>query len=128
MTERAPLTLAQRREALVSQCEFQRREAGALLHGMLAPVARPAGMLASLRERLGGRLAMPLAVAGAVLGLIAVRKKGAVAMIAAACRGRWLPSRSSRVRTCASTRSTPRTSAFAARARARPAASAARRA
>ena len=88
MTERAPLTLAQRREALVSQCEFQRREAGALLHGMLAPVARPAGMLASLRERLGGRLAMPLAVAGAVLGLIAVRKKGAVAMIAAAA-GLW---------------------------------------
>lgn len=88
MTERAPLTLAQRREALVIRCEIQRREAGALLHGLLAPAARPASMLASLRARLGGRLAMPLAVAGAVLGLIAVRKKGAVAMIAAAA-GLW---------------------------------------
>lgn len=88
MTERAPMSLAQRRQALVEQCEFQRREAGVVLQEMLAPVSKPAGMLASLRERLSGRLLVPLGIAGAVLGLIAVRKKGALPMIAAAA-GIW---------------------------------------
>lgn len=88
MNERAPMTLAQRREALVAQCEFQRRDAGAMLQGMRSPASGPAGMLASLRERLSGRLMVPLAVAGAVIGLIAVRKKGALPMIAAAA-GIW---------------------------------------
>lgn len=92
MTERAPMTLAQRRQGLVAQCELQRNEAGAALHDMFAPVSKPAGMLATLRERFGGRLAVPLGIAGAVLGLIAVRRKGALPMIAAAA-GLWKAAR-----------------------------------
>lgn len=88
MNERTPMTLAQRREALVAQCGLQRQEAGAALQELLAPVSKRAGMLASLRERFSGRLAVPLGVAGALLGLLAVRKKGILPMITAAA-GLW---------------------------------------
>ncbi|HEY1044035.1 MAG TPA: hypothetical protein VGE60_09240 [Telluria sp.] len=88
MTERAPMTLAQRREALVALCALQRREAGAALQAIRAPVSKPADMLASLRARFGGRLALPLAVAGAALGLLAVRRKGLIPMVVAAA-GAW---------------------------------------
>lgn len=92
MTERAPMTLAQRREALVALCELQRREAGAALHDLRSPAEKPAALLGSLRERFGGRLALPLAVAGAAIGLLAVRKKGLLAMVMAAA-GVWKTAR-----------------------------------
>lgn len=81
-------TLAQRREALVAQCELQRRDARAALSGMLAPVQKPAGMLDAVRARFGGNLAVPLAIAGAVVGLLVVQRKKAIPLITGAL-GAW---------------------------------------
>lgn len=81
-------TLSQRREALVAQCELQRRDARAALGGMLAPVRKPAGILDAVRERFGGNLAVPLSLAGAVVGLLVVRRKKAISLITGAL-GAW---------------------------------------
>lgn len=88
MSEMLKMTLAERREALVEQCELQRRDARMALDGVLAPVHQPAGMLDAVRERFGGSLAVPLAVAGAVVGLLVVRRKKAIPMITGAL-GAW---------------------------------------
>jgi hypothetical protein len=88
MSDILKMTLAQRREALVAQCELQRYDARAALGGLLAPVHKPAGMLAAVRERFGGNLAMPLAVAGAVIGLLVVRRKQAIPLLTGAL-GAW---------------------------------------
>lgn len=61
-----PITLAQRREALLVQCALQRIEAARELTEMRAP-----------RESSGGvNLKMPLTIAGVVLGMIATRSGG----------------------------------------------------
>lgn len=83
MNERPNMTLAQRRQALLARCELQRHDARAAVHGLLAPVHKPAGMLAAVRERFGGRLALPLAVAGAVIGFVVMRRKQAIPVLTA---------------------------------------------
>lgn len=88
MSDILKMTLAQRREALVAQCELQRQDARAALGGMLAPVQKPAGMLDTVRERFGGNLAIPLGIAGAVVGLLVVRRKQAIPLLTGAL-GAW---------------------------------------
>lgn len=88
MSEMLKPTLAQRREALVAQCELQRRDARAALDGVLAPVQKPAGMLDAVRERFGGNLALPLAVAGAVVGLLVWRRNKVIPLVTGAL-GAW---------------------------------------
>jgi hypothetical protein len=82
------MTLAQRREALIATCELQRGDARSALAELRAPVSRPAGLLASVRERFGGNIAVPLAVAGAVVGFLLMRPKRAIPLITAAA-GAW---------------------------------------
>jgi hypothetical protein len=82
------MTLAQRREALVARCELQRADARSALSGLTAPVSKPAGMLASVRERFGGNIAVPLALAGVAIGFIVMRPKKAIPMLTAAA-GAW---------------------------------------
>lgn len=82
------MTLAQRREALVARCELQRGDARSALSGLMAPVSKPAGMLASVRGHFGGNIAVPLALAGAAIGFIVMRPKKAIPMLTAAA-GAW---------------------------------------
>jgi hypothetical protein len=82
------MTLAQRREALVARCELQRADARSALSGLTAPVSKPAGLLASVRERFGGNLAVPLALAGAAIALMVTRGKRTVPILTAAA-GLW---------------------------------------
>lgn len=88
MSDIPKVTLAQRRDALVARCELQRQDARAALGNLLAPVQRPASMLDAVRERFGGRLAVPLAIAGAVVGLLVVRRKQAIPLLTGAV-GAW---------------------------------------
>lgn len=88
MNDRAQMTLAQRREALVARCELQRGDARSALSGLMAPVTKPASLLASARGRFGGNVALPLALAGAVIGFVVMRPKRAIPMLTAAA-GAW---------------------------------------
>ncbi len=74
--ELAKPTLAQRREALLAQCAQQRGQFSNQYHALTGP-SEP-GL--SWREKLGGmvadRVKVPLAIAGAVLGIATLRGQG----------------------------------------------------
>lgn len=64
----SPVSLAARREALVTQCALQRINAATDIREMMAPVH-------NLRHKVGGNLAIPASAAGAVIGLLATSRR-----------------------------------------------------
>lgn len=69
--QRAPPTLAARRDALIAQCALQRMNAGNEFGELLAPFQ--GGGFAGLGGIGGLGVKLPLAIAGFVLGLIVTR-------------------------------------------------------
>lgn len=81
-------TLAQRREALVAQCAAQRSEAAQEVSMMFAPSVSGGSLVsmltrgAGIMELLKGRnLKVPLAIAGVVIGIVAVRPRRMVPLL-----------------------------------------------
>lgn len=71
-------TNAQRREDLIARCAEQRLTFAGEVHSLLLPFAS-----GGWKKRLGGRLRLPLLIAGGVLGLLMVRSKRALPLLTA---------------------------------------------
>lgn len=71
-------TLADRRERLVAECSLQRTQMSREIGGLRAPALHGGSLLDSL---LGGNMKIPLTIAGAVLGLVAMRPAGLMPLV-----------------------------------------------
>lgn len=68
------LTLEQRRQMLVARCDTERHDAAYAVGTLLHPVAS-SGLLG------GVGLKLPLAIAGVVLGMVAIKPRRAMAIV-----------------------------------------------
>lgn len=73
----SPTGLAARREALLAECALQRVTAAQDMRAIWAPVH-------NARDKVGGNFAIPVSVAGIVLGVLANRRKKLVPMLTTA--------------------------------------------
>jgi hypothetical protein len=71
--ESLPGSLEARREALQARCALERAEFALELHGLTAPLHSGGGLLGGLKHQLG-RFRMPLALAGAALAVVALKR------------------------------------------------------
>ncbi|MEO7496121.1 MAG: hypothetical protein ABIT83_22835 [Massilia sp.] len=71
------LSLEQRRQMLVARCDTERHDAAYAVGTLLHPVAS-SSMLGSLG---GIGLKLPLAIAGVVLGMVAIKPRRAMAIV-----------------------------------------------
>lgn len=72
-------SMAERRAALVLECSQQRTQMSREINMISAPKLTGGGIIESLTA---GRLKLPLAIAGLVIGLVASRRGAAMPMLA----------------------------------------------
>lgn len=72
-------TLAERRAALVLECSQQRTQMSREINMITAPKLTGGGIFESLAA---GRMKLPLAIAGVVIGLVASKRGAAMPMLA----------------------------------------------
>ena len=73
----SPMALAAKREALLAECALQRINAAHEVREIMAPIH-------NARAHVGGNFAIPMSVAGIVIGVLANRRKKLVPMLTTA--------------------------------------------